>query len=106
MNKTIEDFQKDASIPNDERNAAKKTVTIEIEHNGQIYKSVMDATLGLQVSVQKKDMVTGFVCCNHANLVNFAGALLETLPMKLQLQLLLLLKMGIGKDEGDKDHDE
>jgi len=104
MNKTIEDFQKDASIPNKERNTAKKTVTIEIEHNGQIYKSVMDATLGLQVSVQKKGMVTGFVCCSQAALINFAGSLLDSLPVKLQL--LLLLKMGIGKDEGDKDHDE
>jgi hypothetical protein len=104
MNKTIEDFQKDASIPNKERNTAKKTVTIEIEHNGQIYKSVMDATLGLQVSVQKKGMVTGFVCCSPAALINFAGSLLDSLPVKLQL--LLLLKMGIGKDEGDKDHDE
>ena len=104
MNKTIEDFQKDASIPNKERNTAKKTVTIEIEHNGQIYKSVMDATLGLQVSVQKKSMVTGFVCCSQAALINFAGSLLDSLPVKLQL--LLLLKMGIGKDEGDKDNDE
>ena len=104
MNKTIEDFQKDASITSKERNAAKKTVTIEIDHNGQIYKSVMDATLGLQVSVQKKGMVTGFVCCSQAALLNFAGSLLEALPA--QLQLILLLKMGIGKDEGDKDNDE
>jgi len=103
MNKTIEDFQKDASIPNKERNTAKKTVTIEIEHNGQIYKSVMDATIGLQVSVQKKDAVIGFVCCNQESLVNFTGSLLDSLPRALQL--LLLLKMGISKDEGDKDHD-
>ena len=104
MNKTIEDFQKDASITSKERNAAKKTVTIEIDHNGQLYKSVMDATLGLQVSVQKKGMVTGFVCCSQAALLNFAGSLLESLPA--QLLLLLLLKMGISKDEGDKDNDE
>jgi hypothetical protein len=56
-------------------------------------------------------MVTGFVCCSQAALINFAeslldsaGSLLDSLPVKLQL--LLLLKMGIGKDEGDKDHDE
>ena len=104
MNKTIEDFQKDASITSKERTAAKKTVTIEIDHNGQLYKSVMDATLGLQVSVQKKGMVTGFVCCSQEALINFVGPLLDRLPPKLQL--LLLLKMGIGKDKGDKDNDE
>lgn len=74
---------------------AKKTITIEVEHEGKTYKLVLDGTKGLSVFVDKGDGITSSSMCSSKSMISFLCAGFDSLPTFGKMMFVASIAEGV-----------
>lgn len=76
--------------------AAKKTITITIEIEGETHSESFDGTKGLAVLYQQDDFTSSRLMCDHVALTKFASSLLEDIFKNDPIMILPILQFATG----------
>lgn len=76
--------------------AAKKTITIATEIEGETHSESFDGTKGLAVLYQQDDLTISRLMCDHVALAKFATSLLEDIFKNDPIMLLPIIQLSTG----------